>query len=73
MRSITSPAITMSYVIKDGDKVIKQGEAKLRDMNYQEGGGGVAFSSDPLRYEKHMLDRWMQREFSPLVAAVPVS
>jgi len=26
-------------------------------------------SGDPLRYEKRMIDRWMERELSPRVAA----
>lgn len=73
MRSITSPAITMNYEIKEGDKVVKQGQAKLRDMNYQDSGGMSISSSDPLRYEKRMIERWMQQEFSPTVAAAPAN
>jgi hypothetical protein len=37
-------------------------------MNYQDG-FNVYYSGDSLRYEKRMIDRWMQREFSPAVAA----
>src|SRR6516225_3121887 len=35
MRAVTSPAITLSYEVREGGKVIHHGEAKLRDMDYQ--------------------------------------
>lgn len=68
MRSVTSPSIELSWEVRDGDKVVQQGKTRLRDMNYQDGFNSYS-SGDPLRYEKRMIDRWMQREFSPAVAA----
>jgi hypothetical protein len=68
MRTVTLPGISFNYEVREGGKVVQQGEAKLRDMNYQDGFNGFS-SSDPLRYEKRMLDRWMQKEFGTKVAS----
>lgn len=70
MRTVTSPAIELSYEVSEGGKVVQQGKTRLRDMNYQDG-FNVYYSGDSLRYEKRMLDRWMQHEFSPAVAVAP--
>lgn len=68
MRAVTLPAMSFHYEVRDGGKVVQQGEAKLRDMNYQDGFNSYS-SSDPLRYEKRMLDRWMKQEFGTTVAS----
>ena len=68
MRTVTLPSISLNYEVRDGDKVVKQGEATLRDMNYQDGFNSY-FGSETLRYEKRMIDRWFKDEFSPKVAA----
>lgn len=67
MRSVTPPAITLSYEVLDGGNVVQRGEATLRDIAYQDRNIAPFFSSDPLRYEKIMLDGWMQREFNAKV------
>ncbi|HEY9108228.1 MAG TPA: DUF3016 domain-containing protein [Roseateles sp.] len=68
MRTVTLPSISLNYEVRDGDKVVKQGEATLRDMNYQDGFNSY-FGSETLRYEKRMIDRWFKDEFSTKVAA----
>lgn len=70
MRSVTSPSIELSYEVREGGKVVQQGKTRLRDMNYQDGFNNFS-SGDSLRYEKRMLDRWMQREFTTAVASAP--
>jgi len=70
MRTITSPSIELSWEVREAGKVVQQGRTRLRDMNYQDG-FNVYYSGDSLRYEKRMIDRWMQREFSPTVAVAP--
>lgn len=67
MRTVTLPTIVFNYEIREGDKVVQQGEARLRDMNYQDGFYGYA-GGDALRAEKRMIDRWFKEEFSPKVA-----
>ncbi|KQV48266.1 hypothetical protein ASC95_20165 [Pelomonas sp. Root1217] len=68
MRTVTLPSIAFNYEVREGDKVVRQGEVKLRDMNYQDGFNGHS-SSDTLRYEKRMLDRWFKQEFGTTVTA----
>jgi hypothetical protein len=68
MRTVTLPSIWLNYEVMEGGKVVRQGEARLRDMNYQNGFNSY-FSGESLRYEKRMIDRWFQDEFSPKVAA----
>ena len=67
MRTVTSPSITLDYEVRDGDKVVQQGKAVLRDMNYQNGFSDY-FSTDSLRYEKRMIDRWFQDQFRTTTA-----
>ena len=67
MRTVTLPYIAFNYEVLEGGNVVRQGEVKLRDMNYQDGFNNY-FSSDTLRYEKRMIDRWFKDEFSPRVA-----
>ena len=70
MRSVTPPSIVLSYEVREGGRVVQHGEATLRDIAYQDRSIAPTFSSDPLRYEKSMLDRWMRQEFNAKVATV---
>ncbi|RZJ10040.1 MAG: DUF3016 domain-containing protein [Rubrivivax sp.] len=68
MRTVTLPSIWLNYEVLEGGKVVRQGEVRLRDMNYQDGFNNY-FSGEALRYEKRMIDRWFKDEFSSKVAA----
>jgi len=68
MRTVTLPSITLDYEVREGDKVVQQGKATMRDMNYQQGFNNY-FSDDSLRYEKRMIDRWFQDQFRTMTAA----
>jgi len=68
MRSVTLPSIWLNYEVREDGKVVREGKATLRDMNYQEGFSNY-FSNDSLRYEKRMIDRWFQSEFRMTTAA----
>lgn len=68
MRTVTLPSLSMKYTVSEGGKVVKQGEAMLRDMNYQDGFNRYS-SGDTLRYEKRMIDQWFEREFRAPVTA----
>ena len=70
LRSYTAPSIELSYEVRDSGKVVQQGQTRLRDMNYQDNFNSFD-TGDPLRYEKRMLDRWIQRELSTAVAVAP--
>lgn len=56
------PRMSFNYVLKDATgQVLKSGEAQLSDVGFDTHSAGL--SSDPLRYEKRMLDKWMRAEF----------
>lgn len=69
MRATTSPSMEFSYEVRDGDKVVHQGKAQLRDMDYQHSVNSFVHG-DPLRYEKRMIDEWLRKEFAPAVASL---
>ena len=58
------PMISLRYVLSENGVEVRHGEASLRDMNYL-GGFNSYSSSDPLRYEKKMIDDWFRKEFGP--------
>jgi hypothetical protein len=68
MRNVTLPSIEFKYEVREAGQVVKQGEVTLRDMNYQDGFSSYS-GSEPLRYEKRMIDRWFRQEFKPTVAS----
>jgi hypothetical protein len=56
------PRMSFNYALKDATgQVLRSGEAKLSDVGFDTHSAGL--SSDPLRYEKRMLDKWMRAEF----------
>ncbi|HEY8877310.1 MAG TPA: DUF3016 domain-containing protein [Roseateles sp.] len=68
MRTVTIPSMAFHYEVREAGKVVRQGDASLRDMNYQDGLNSFT-GSEPLRYEKRMLDRWFQQEFGTKMAS----
>jgi len=69
MRDIYPPRLTFQYVLKAADgRVLDEGEAQLRDTGYLHGSGGLASNSDPLRYEKKLIDDWRRRVLAKAAA-----
>jgi hypothetical protein len=63
MRDLYPPRLTLTLKRTGADgQVIAEGERKLSDPGFLRG-AGVGNSSDPLRYEKRMIDRWLVKEF----------
>lgn len=64
IRDLYPPRMTLTFkrIGTDG-QAIAEGERKLSDMGFLIGANAVR-SSDPLRYEKNMIDRWLAREFA---------
>jgi len=63
MRNIDSPSMSLTYRRYDASgQLIDEGERKLRDMMYLNN-VNVLSNTDPLRYEKRMIDDWARREF----------
>ena len=59
----TWPKVKLRYVLTKNGKVIKSGEEWITDQIYR-AHAGMASSSDPLRYEKNMLDDWFSARFA---------
>jgi len=63
MRNIDSPSMSLTYRRYDASgQLIDVGERKLRDMMYLNNINTLS-NTDPLRYEKRMIDDWARREF----------
>ena len=58
------PVITLRYITELQGKVLKSGEERIADQNYTTGFNHYS-SSESLRYEKQMLDRWFKKTFLP--------
>ena len=62
MRDIYPPRVTLTYTLKDAQgQVISEGERKLQDTGYLHNIGRQS-DTDPLRYEKRLLDDWIRRD-----------
>jgi hypothetical protein len=63
MKDLYPPRVDLHYrlVASDGTP-IREGDSKLRDMAYLQ--HTVPTSTDPLRYDKRLLDDWLKREFA---------
>ncbi|UXI03187.1 DUF3016 domain-containing protein [Photobacterium sp. TY1-4] len=62
LTSISSPAISLSYQLLEGETVVKSDKVWLTDLNYQSSVTGLGHRS-PLVYEKVMIQRWIQKTF----------
>jgi hypothetical protein len=67
VQGVSSPRIDLRYrlVAADGT-LLKGGERRLRDLAYPLGSG--ALRDDPMRYEKALLDAWLERELAQPVS-----
>jgi hypothetical protein len=64
MTEVTPPRVQVKFELRGaGGEMIKEGERKLSDMNYQQSISHVG-RSDPLSYEKQLLKNWLTREFN---------
>ncbi|MGO1072519.1 DUF3016 domain-containing protein [Lysobacter sp. CA199] len=63
VRDIYPPKIALSFKRLDASgQVIEEGQRNLRDMSFLMG-PRVVSDSDPLRYEKRLIDDWLYGEF----------
>jgi len=65
VRDIYPPRIDLHFrVVGPDGQVLKEGDRKLRDPAYLMTSTAARFSTDPLRFEKALLDAWLRREFA---------
>ena len=68
VKDLYPPRIELEYRLDDADgKPLRQGEATLRDTGFLFGIGPMG--SDPLRFEKRMLDDWLRGQFATAAPA----
>jgi len=61
VRGVYPPRIDLTFRLTDAEGgVLKDGERSLRDLAFQV--SGATYRDDPLRYEKALIDGWMERE-----------
>ena len=56
------PRIRLRYTLEASGQQPQSGEDRLADMNYMRGLAGIP-NSDPLHYEKRLLDGWFKSRF----------
>ena len=65
IRDVYPPRMTLNVRLTDASgNVLAQGERKLSDTAFLMGDSS-SLNSDPLRFEKRMIDRWVNRELAP--------
>ena len=63
VRDVYPPRIALTFKLADADgAVLKQGGRELRDLTFMQ--NTAANRSGSLRYEKTLLDNWLQHEFA---------
>jgi hypothetical protein len=62
------PRMHLRYTLEQNGQVLRSGDDNISNMNYQQS-RNTYFDSDPLRYEKQMLDDWFSKAIVPKVAA----
>jgi len=69
VREIYPPRMTLTFKRLDAQGVvIDEGTRSLRDSGFMMSASSVG-SSDPLRFEKNMIDDWIRSEFRPPTSA----
>jgi hypothetical protein len=64
VKEIYPPKIDLKFRLVGADgSLVKEGERSLRDPGFMSG-PSMGYGGDNLRYEKVMLDEWMEKEFS---------
>lgn len=63
IRDIYPPRITLTFTRTDANgAIVAQGERRLTDPGFLMGANTSSLSSESLRYEKNLLERWLVRE-----------
>ncbi|HEX3895606.1 MAG TPA: DUF3016 domain-containing protein [Rudaea sp.] len=63
MKDIYPPRIDLHFRLIGADgKTVRESQARLRDLSYLHD-NVMPTNTDPLRYDKHMIDTWIKSEF----------
>ena len=58
------PQMKFRYTLESASRGTRSGEADLRDLGYQSHGLRINAGSEPMYYEKRMIDQWFQATFA---------
>lgn len=65
VKDIYIPRMVLHFELKDAaGAVIKEGERRLSDLNFQMNARPLINQNEPLRYDKSLLENWVKKEFS---------
>jgi hypothetical protein len=56
------PRLRLRYTLEQNGRVVRSGEDALADLNYSRGMSGSYRQSQPLHYEKRMLETWFKEQ-----------
>jgi len=60
VKDVYPPRMTLHFRLLDSQgQLVREGERKLTDLGFMYDNPGGSANTDPLRYEKHMIDRWL--------------
>lgn len=69
IKPLYRPSMQFSYAITQDGKTVREGTADIQDMGFMDHYNRY-FRSDPLYYEKPMMDAWFDKEFGAPVKRV---
>ncbi|MEO9078038.1 MAG: DUF3016 domain-containing protein [Rhodanobacter sp.] len=62
MKDVYPPRIDLQFKLIGSDgQIVREGSRKLRNLGYLHSGLTLLNDTDPLRYDKGLLDRWLRR------------
>jgi hypothetical protein len=62
MKDVYPPRIDLTFKLTDSNgTVLREGSRKLRNLGYLQSGVARPGDTDPLRYDKGLLDSWLRR------------
>ncbi|MEO8777829.1 MAG: DUF3016 domain-containing protein [Rhodanobacter sp.] len=62
MKDVYPPRIDLTFKLIGSDgKVLREGSRKLRNLGYLQSGLAMPTDTDPLRYDKGLLDSWLRK------------
>lgn len=62
MKDVYPPRIDLTFRLVDGNgKLLREGSRKLRNLGYLQSGPTMPTDTDPLRYDKALIDDWLRR------------
>ncbi len=69
VRDIDYPRLKFSYQLTNGDKLIKQEDVTLKDMNFLRHNVSQRRSYESYYHEKRLLKDWLKKSLKPLVSS----